>query len=701
MPKRSPILILVLIAVPIVAPAQPLETRSEPKAEKRPHVRELHGERFVDDYFWMRNKKDPKVIEHLTAENSYADAYMASKKPFIDQLYKEIVGRIKETDVEVPVFKDGYYYYTRTQKGKQYPYYCRRKGSMSAKEQVYLDVNALAKGKKFMSVGAMAVSPNGRFLAYATDETGYREYQSAFKDLATGKTLPYRFGKVGALVWANDNRTVYYTMEDDSKRDFRVYRRRLGVTKPTLIFEEPVRQYNVYIYPSKDEKYLFVMTESAETSEARYLSLDDPRAKPKLIAKRSGEHQYYPEHRNGRLYIRTNYKAKEFDIRSTTFAKLDPKHWKVVVPERKDGSISDLDMYRDHMVVSMKTGGRPGLWVRDFRTGEQHTVAFREASYSVGNQGNPEYAAGFIHIGYTSLITPYTIYRYDIRLRKMTTLKRQEVKGYDASKYETRFVWAPARDGVKVPISVAFKKGTPLDGSAPLLLNAYGAYGASSFPSFSASDVSLLDRGVIVAEAHIRGGGEMGEKWHDAGKMANKATTFFDLIDCADWLVANGYTSHARMAISGGSAGGLTMGAVLNFRPDICKVAMVYVPFVDVVNTMLDESIPLTTQEFIEWGNPKIKEQYDWIRQYSPYDNVGAMAYPAMLVRTSLNDSQVPYWEPAKWVARIRELRTSDTPILFRTNLAGGHGGASGRYDRFKDTAYDFAFLLSMLGIER
>lgn len=692
------LLVMALLGVPLVAAAQlNADAAPEPVAPKKEVVREWHGDRFVDPYFWLREKTNPDVISHLNAENDYAKAVMAPLKPLADKLYKEMVGRIQETDQAVPTFERGYWYYSRTVKGQQYPIVARRKGSMKAKEEILLDLNAMAKGKPFFSLGSWEISANNQILAYSTDVTGYREYQLHFKDLKTGKTLPDRFGKVASFTWANDNKTILYVTENAAKRSDKVWRRQLGSTVARQIFSEPVGQFNVYLSSSKDRKYIFVGTESAEQSEVRFLRRDRPTDGLTLVARRSGEHKYYVDHHDNRFYIRTNLNAKEFRVVTTPVSQFTVNHWRTWIPQQKDATISDVELFDRFAVVSMRRQSVPVMKVIDLRSRRTHEIDFPEANYVAFLSGNPDVEATKVRLIYSSMITPMTTFEYDLRSRRFTVLKRDVVKGYDPKQYTTEFRWATARDGTKVPISIAYRKSTKKGPNTPLFLEAYGSYGSPSMPFFSSNDVSLLDRGFILATAHIRGGGELGEKWHDGGKMAKKMNTFTDFIDCADWLVKNGYSSPKRMGMSGGSAGGLLMGAVMNLRPDLVRAATVYVPFVDVINTMLDETLPLTTQEFIEWGNPKIAEQYGWMRAYSPYDNVGALNYPATLVRTSLNDSQVPYWEAAKWVAMLRDKRANKEPLLLLTNMDAGHGGASGRYDALKDRATDMAFVITML----
>lgn len=690
-----PLAYLALLATPI-ASAQ--DSVPPPVAKKVPHVRDIHGERFVDNYFWFRDRKNPDVLTYLKASNAHADSFMASTKALQDTLYKEIVGHIQETDLSVPVLDRGYYYYSRTVKGQQYEIYCRRKGSMKAREEVMLDLNALGKGKPYIDAGQLEVSPNGRILAYTLDTTGYREYQLYFKDLMTGRVYPDRFGKVNGVTWCADNRTVYYTTEDAAKRPDKLYRRALGQKSGTLLYHEKVPQYNLWAEESRDHRYLFVTSASAETSECRLVPLSSAKASLKLIERRREGVEYYPDHRNGTLYLRTNDGAKEWKVVAAPIAKPGRAHWKPVVSERENATITGLELFERYMVLNVRENAVESTRIHDFKSGTTHTVKFPESYYSAGLSANPDFGTKTFRMSYVSQITPRTIYDYDPARRTLTVVKRQPVRNYDPSKYTASLLWVSVRDGERVPVAIAHRKGVTKP--APMLLEAYGAYGAPNDPGFSVANLALMDRGVIVASALVRGGGEMGDRWHDAGKMKNKLTTFTDFIDCAKDLTEKEITNEEKLAITGGSAGGLTMGAVLNMAPEISRCALVYVPFVDVINTMLDETLPLTTQEFLEWGNPKKKEEYGWMRSYSPYDNVGALDYPAMLVRTSLNDSQVPYWEATKWVAKLRELRTDDDPLLLKVNLDAGHGGASGRYDAITETAYDFAFLLRMLGVE-
>lgn len=668
----------------------------EPKAPKRVHVREVHGERFEDPYFWLRQRGDPEVLAFLKACNAHADAVMRPTAGLQKTLYREILSRIQEADLSVPVFDRGYWYYERTEKGKQYEIYCRRRGSMRAKEEVLLDVNRLAKSKPFMSIGDFEVSPSGRLLAYSTDETGSRDYTVWIKDLRTGRLLPDRLGTASSLVWAEDSKTLFYTMDNASKRSYRLFRRALGERRPTLLYEERDPQFDLYLSADRDHRFGYATSVSKETSECRSIDLRNSSAPPKLMDPRREGVEYYPTHHAGSFIIRTNDNAPEFKLVAAPVSSPGHQTWKTILTPAQGETIEGVEIFRRTTIVQVRRRAIATLRVCQLANGSTHTIAFPDPFYSAGVAANPDFDPPKIRLAYVSQVTPQTVYDYDPEARSLTKLKRQVVKGYDGSKYASELLWLPARDGEMIPVAVAYRKEVAKP--APMLLEAYGAYGLPNDPYFSVAQLSLMDRGFVLGSALVRGGGEMGERWHDAGKMQTKLNTFTDFIDCARHLEHLGWTSADKLAITGGSAGGLTMGAVLNMAPEIARAALVEVPFVDVINTMLDETIPLTTQEFIEWGNPKVEEQYRWIRGYSPYDNVGALDYPAMLVRTSLNDSNVPYWEAAKWVARLRELHTDDDPILLKINMDSGHGGASGRYDAIHDRAFDFAFLLTILG---
>ncbi len=687
--------------------------QTPPVAKKIPHITETHGDKLVDNYFWMREKtvKDasgkellnPEVINHLKAENAYTEALMKPTEAFQETLYKEMLGRIKETDLSVPYPKGGYLYYTRTEQGKQYPTYCRKKGTLRGQEEVLLDMNEMAKGKDFLSLGAFNVSDDGNLLAYTTDETGFRQYKLHVKDLRTGQNLPDTAERVTSVLWATDNKTLFYVTEDDvTKRSNLFFRHALG-GKSELLYEEKDELYRIGAGRTRSKGYVLLVIASATTSEIRYLPASKPNEKLKLMLARKEGHEYYPDHHGKLFYIRTNDKGRNFRLVTAPVENPDPKNWQEIIPHRDAVMIEDTDFFANQYVVTERENGLIKLKVTDLKTNDSHYISFPEPVYSASGATNAEFATKKFRFGYLSFVTPGSVYEYDLLTKRRRLLKQTEVLGgYDQKLYESERIYATAKDGTKVPISLVYKKGLKRDGANPLLMEGYGSYGIPNDVDFTSNRFSLLDRGFIYAVAHIRGGGDLGKPWHDAGKMLVKKNTFTDFIDCAEYLVNEKYTSKNKLIITGGSAGGLLMGAVANMRPDLFKVVMTYVPFVDVMNTMLDASLPLTVGEYLEWGNPNEKAAYDYMKSYSPYDNVEAKEYPIMLVRTSLNDSQVMYWEPMKYVAKLREMKTDKNLLLFKTKLEpGGHGGASGRYDRLKDTAFDYAFMLKQVGITK
>ncbi|MBK6426220.1 MAG: S9 family peptidase [Blastocatellia bacterium] len=675
-----------------------------PVAKKVPKKTEIHGRTLVDDYFWMREKSNPEVISYLTAETAYADAMMAHTGRFREALYSEMLGRINETDVNVPYRQDGFYYYTRTQAGKQYPILCRKWGNLDAPEKVLLDQNEMAAGGKYFSLGDVEVSNDGHLLAYTTDTTGFRQYSLHIRDLRTNKTLTDTAERVTSLNWANDNKTLFYTQEDAvTKRSDKFYRHVVGRTGDDLLFDEKDEKFSVWSYRTRSRGYVVLVSFSSTTSENRYVSADRPGEAPTLLLPRRENHEYYVEHRGDRFYIRTNDTGKNFRLVTAPISDARVENWMELVPARKDVMLEGVECFANFNVLQERRQGVPQLRIVDAKSGESHDVVFPEPVYSISGGSNEEFDAVKYRLNYESFVRPESVYDYDIGSRKLELLKQQEVLGgYDPAKYASERIEATATDGTNVPISIVYRRDLARDGSRPLLLEGYGSYGSSNDVDFSSNRLSLLDRGVIFGIAHIRGGGEMGKEWHDQGKMMVKKNTFTDFIACADYLVAEKYTSRDRLVITGGSAGGLLMGAVTNMRPDLAKAVVTYVPYVDVINTMLDATIPLTSVEYLEWGNPTEKPAFEYMLSYSPYDNVEKKAYPTMLVRTSLNDSQVMYWEPAKYVAKLRVMKTDTNPLLFKVKLEpGGHGGASGRYDRLKDTAYDYAFILEQVGISK
>ncbi len=692
-----------LIAIALLTTVSALaQTPIPPVAKKVPKTTAIHGDERVDDYGWLREKASPEVIAYLNAENAYADAVVKPTEGLAKQLYDEMLGRIKQTDINVPYRKDGYFYYSRTVEGKQYPIHARKKGSLDAPEEVLLDVNRLAEGKKFMSVGAMQVSDDTNLLAFTTDDNGYRQYKLHVKDLRTGKVTENLAERVGSLEWAKDNKTLFYSTENDAKRQNRVFRHVLG-GKPELVFDEKDELYDVFAERSRDGDFLFIVSDSKTTNEVRLMDMAKPEAAPVVMVPRKTDHKYYPEHRGDRFYIVTNDAGINYRVVSAPQSNYAQKNWVDVVPYRKPVRIENIDLFKNHMVVRLREGGLSQLEVYDLReaTPKLHRIAFSEAAYALLGAPNAEFDTNVYRYTYQSFITPSSVFDYDLDSRKQTLLKQTEVLGgYDATKYKVERFFVPARDGAKVPVAMVYRKDIDPRGRNPMLLYAYGSYGSSQSPAFNSNRFSLIDRGVIYALANIRGGGEMGKEWHEQGRMMSKKNTFTDFIDVAEYLEKEGYTSKERLGISGGSAGGLLMGAVMTMRPDLFKAVLAYVPFVDVINTMSDPTLPLTTQEYIEWGNPNNKDEYFYMKSYDPYSNVAKKKYPAMLVRTSLNDSQVGYWEAAKWVAKLRANKTDENVLLLRVNMGAGHGGASGRYDRLKDDAADYAWLLTQLGVK-
>lgn len=672
-----------------------------PMTEKKTKTTRIHNDTMLDDYFWLREKSNPEVIAHLEAENAYAEAAMKPTSALQDKLYKETVGHIKETDVSVPYRWGGYFYYTRTQQGKQYPVNYRKKGTTDAQEELVLDQNEMAKGLKYFSVAVFVPSDDGNLLAFSTDTTGYRQYTLRIKDLRTGQILPETFARAGSVAWATDNKTIFFTTEDAvTKRSDKFFRHVLGSEKTDLIFEEKDELFDIGAARSRDKAVILLGSESKTATEWQYLPAGAPTAGLKVISPREADHEYNVDHRGDLFYIRTNKGAKNFRVMTAPVANPGQASWKELIAHRPEVKVEDIDLFADHLVLSEWEKGLQRLEILDFKTNKKRRIQFPEPVYSASLAQNREFATPVVRYNYQSLVTPSSVFDYNMNTGHATLLKETEVPGgFNKSNYKSERLFAIATDGTKIPLSVVYRNGTKLDGSAPLLLYGYGSYGISIAPTFSSNRLALLDRGVVYVIAHIRGGGELGEEWREAGRMMKKMNTFTDFINSAEFLVKNKYTSSDRLVIQGGSAGGLLMGAVVNMRPDLFKAVVAQVPFVDVLNTMLDASLPLTTSEYIEWGNPNEKAAYDYMKQYSPYDNVGRKNYPSMLVKVSLNDSQVPYWEGAKFVARVRALRTDSNPLLLKANMGAGHGGSSGRYDFLHEVAFDYAYMLWQMGI--
>ena len=678
-----------------------------PVTEKKPKITEINGDRLVDNYFWLREKSNPAVIAHLEAENAYTAAVMKPTEGLQDRLYKEILSHIKQTDTNVPYRWGDYFYYSRTVEGQQYPIFCRKHGNLNAPEQILLDLNELAKGQKFMSVGSFVPSDDGHLLAYSTDNTGYRQYTLHIKNLSTGELLPERIERVDNVAWATDNKTIFYVTEDAvTKRNDKLWKHEISgagrqgdLPTDRLIYEEKDELFDIGAARSRDKALIMLGAFSKTSTEFRYIAADNPNAEWKIVLPRQADHEYDIDHRGDLFYIRTNKGAKNFRVVTAPVSDPAEKNWKEFVAHRPAVKIDGVDLFADHAVLSEWENGLEQIEIVNFKNNQRHRIVFPEPVYAAGLGANREFNTTVLRYNYQSLVTPSSVFDYDMNARKATLMKQTEVPGgFDKANYKSERLFANAADGTKIPMSVVYRQGTKLDGSAPMLLYAYGSYGIPISPGFSAGRLALLDRGVIYVIAHIRGGGELGEPWRDAGRMMKKMNTFTDFIACAEHLVKQKYTSSDRLVIQGGSAGGLLMGAVTNMRPDLFKAVVAQVPFVDVLNTMLDASLPLTTSEYIEWGNPNEKAAYEYMKQYSPYDNVAKKNYPAMLVKVSLNDSQVPYWEGTKFVAKIRELKTDHNPLLLKVNMGAGHGGASGRYDAIHETSFDYAFMLWQMG---
>jgi oligopeptidase B len=684
-----------------------------PIARKIHTEQTLHGATLVDDYAWLREKENPEVTAYLEAENAYAEAVMAPLAGLREKLYEEMLSHIKQTDVSVPYREGDWWYFTRTEEGLQYGIHCRKRGTTSgpdenAAERVVLDGNELAKGHAFFSVGDTDISDDGRWLAYTTDTKGFRQYTLRMKDLASGETLPGEVERVGSVVWAADNRMLFYSVEDEQqKRQFQLWRHMLGTpyADDVLVYQEDDERFNLGMGRTRDGKFLIAEASSHITSEARVLAADQPAGEFVVIAPREDDQEYSVDHRNGLWYIRTNDRGRNFRLVTAPVETPGREHWTERIPQRDSVMLEDVDLFSGFFIAAEREDGLPRLRLWKF-AGEgadaapAGEIAFPEPAYSAYAHINRIFDTTTFRYAYQSLVTPNSVYEYDIATGSSTLLKQVEIPGgFDRTLYASERIRAKAADGVEVPISIVYRKDKREIGKNPLYVYGYGSYGYALPLGFSSNRLSLLDRGIVMAYAHIRGGGDLGEPWHDAGKMLVKRNTFTDFIACVEELAAKGYGDAKRVAIEGGSAGGLLMGAVANLRPELFRAVVSHVPFVDVMNTMLDASLPLTVPEYEEWGDPNQEKYFRYMLSYSPYDNLRAADYPAMLVKTSLHDSQVMYWEPAKYVAKLRTLKTDKNPLLLVTNMQAGHGGASGRYDYLKEIALDFAFVLKELGV--
>ncbi|WP_166332266.1 S9 family peptidase [Sphingobacterium chungjuense] len=690
------------------APQWPSDVKA-PVAEINPYTRAIHGDTVIDNYYWLNDyfKEGPdsaKVVAYLNAENTYTQAMMKDTEGFQASLFKELKGRIKEADESVPYLKDGYYYYRRTDEGKQYYKLCRKKGSLDAKEEVLLDVDKMAEGHAYYAVGGTSISPDNNLLAYAVDTVSRREYTLQIKNLTTGEVYADRIERTsGNMVWAADNKTVFYTAQNPKTLlSEKIKRHTLGsgAAADVVVYEEKDKTNYIGVSKSKNGAYIMIYSGGTLSSEMRYLASNEPQGNFKIFQPRQKNVLYSVTPLDDKFIIVTNEDAQNFKVMETPLDKTEKANWKVVIPHRKDVLVEGVEEFKDFMVVSERKNGLTQLAVHDLKTDTQHYLDFGEEAYTVYSGTNAEYNSEILRYGYTSMVTPSSTYDYNMRSKEKDLKKQQEVLGgYDPEQYETKRIFATATDGTKVPISMVYKKGFKQNGEAPLLLYAYGSYGSSMDPTFSSTRLSLLNRGFVFAIAHIRGGEEMGRQWYEDGKMMKKKNTFTDFIDCGQFLIDQKFTSTEHLYASGGSAGGLLMGAIINMAPTLWNGVIAAVPFVDVVTTMLDETIPLTTNEYDEWGNPNEQAAYQYMKSYSPYENIEAKEYPNLLVTTGLHDSQVQYFEPAKWVAKLRATKKGRNVVLLKTDMEYGHGGASGRFDYLKDLALEYAFLFKLEGI--
>jgi oligopeptidase B len=675
-----------------------------PKAKRKPHKIEKHGDVRVDDYYWLRSKDDPEVFDYLKAENEYAEKAMGHTKELEEALFQEIKGRIKPTDLSVPFQMGEYFYYIRYEPDREYGVYCRKRHTLESPEEIMLDANVLAQGHEFFSLGNWMVSFNEDLLAYAIDTQGRKIYTIYIKNLTTGEVLPDSIPNVtGNMDWANDNRTLFYAKQDsETLRSHQIYRHVLGSNpaEDQLVYDETDETFSVYVFKTKSKRYVMIACHQTVTSEYRYLEVDDPLGKFQIVHPRERGHEYEVDHFEDRFYIRTNDQAKNFRLMTADIRTPGKEHWQELIPHRENVLLEGVELFQEFMVLEERKKGLTHLRIVPWAGEGEHELNFWEPTYFVAFGDNHELKTPLLRFGYTSMTTPMTIYDYNMNTKERVLLKQEEVLGgFDSNNYQTERLYASARDGVSIPISLVYRKGFTPNAQHPLLLYGYGSYGMSMDASFSSARISLLDRGFVYAIAHVRGGEELGRQWYDDGKLLKKKNTFTDFIACAEYLIEQRYSHPQKLFAMGGSAGGLLVGAVTNMRPDLFKGVIAQVPFVDVVSTMLDASIPLTTGEYDEWGDPNQKKFYDYMMSYSPYDNIEAKEYPHLLVTTGLHDSQVQFWEPVKWVAKLRVLKKGDHYLLLKTNMEAGHGGASGRFKRYKETAFIYAFLLHLAGV--
>jgi oligopeptidase B len=676
-----------------------------PIAKKIAKELSIHGHTRVDNYYWLNERGNDEVEAYLNSENAYTDKKLKSTEELQNKLFDEIVGRIKQTDMSVPYKENGYFYYTRYEEGSEYPIFCRKKGHLEADEEILLNVNLMAEGHSYYNVAGFTVSPDNTTIAFGVDTLSRRIYTIYFKDLITGEiSTEVIENTTGRATWANDNKTIFYSVKDEQTlRPNQVFRYELGNSKKSeLVFQEDDETFNCYVYKSRSKKFIIIGSSATMSDEIRLLEADNPTGEFRIFQQRERGLEYSIGHFNNQFYIKTNFEAKNFRLMEVAEGETAKGNWKEVIAHRSDVMLESFMVFKHFLVLDERIKGVSQLRIINQQLNKDHYIEFGEDAFTVWLSVNPEFDTDILRIGYTSLTTPNSTYDYNMQTKKLDLLKRQEVVGgYSIEEYKSERIYAIAEDAIEVPISLVYKKGTLLDGSAPLLLYAYGSYGHTIDPYFSSTRLSLLDRGFVFAIAHIRGGQVMGRQWYEDGKLLKKMNTFTDFIACAQYLVNAKYTSSDTLFAMGGSAGGLLMGVIANLEPNLFKGVVSAVPFVDVVTTMLDDSIPLTTGEYDEWGNPNEKEYYDYMLSYSPYDNVEAKKYPNMLVTAGYHDSQVQYWEPAKWVAKLRELKTDDNLLLLHTNMEAGHSGASGRFQPYKETALEYAFMLYLMGIEK
>lgn len=689
-----------LLSLALIASAQ--QPPAPPRAARKPHVTKIHGDTLVDDYFWLRHKEDPEVIAYLEAENAYTDAMMKGTAALQQKLYDELLSHEKESDLELPIRRGDYYYYSRQEKGKQYAIYARRKGSMEGPEEILLDLNTLVKDGGYidLDLGNYAISNDGNLLAYAVDTTGEGRYTLYVKDLRTGELLPDKIDLIDSVAWANDNRTlVYVTVDKTTLRADKAFRHVLGTSTSDLLYQESDPLYRLAVWRTRDKALILLDSRSKTTNETRYLPANDPTAPLRVVSPRKSGHTYIVDHGGDQLFIRTNDRAPNYRLVAVKDSDPAMEHWKEIIPARSDVELYEVNVFANYLAASEVQGGNRTIRIIDLRTGKSTPIAFPEPAYNLSRDVNPEFTTTKFRYRYNSLLRPEAIYEFDMETHDNALLRQTEVPNYDPSLYTSERIYATATDGTKIPLSLVYRKPLARDGSRPVLLYGYGSYGTPQWPFFVRAQLPLIDRGVIYAIAHVRGGGGMGQEWREAGRMMRKRNTFTDFIAAAEHLVKQKYTSSDRLVISGHSAGGLLVGAAMTLRPRLFKAVVAGSPFVDVLNTMMDPFLPQTTIEYIEWGNPNVRKEYEYIKSYSPYDNIRRTAYPAVLVTVSLNDSRVGFWEGTKFVAKLRQMKTDSNPVLLRANLGGaGHAGSSGRYDSWRELAFTEAFELTQMG---